>query len=109
MTNYEIISFLLVFAMAVLTVMVLVLRKNMRSFEDAVAKLTVVTAKLDERTSVVSEEMTAMRANIDYINGVLNEKTNQIEQEEKARQLWEDGLANILNYSVDKAKGGEKK
>lgn len=83
-------------------------RDRLKQLEEERVKLLAEIGHLKGTVETLTEEMTALRANVDFVNGELKSTQEHNAVAEKEIQYFNEGLTNILNYSVDKAKGGRK-
>ena len=63
---------------------------------------------LKDEVFAIQDTVHEQNKKIEALEASLKEKQDIISKQEKEIQKWNEGIANIMNYSLDVAKGGNK-
>jgi len=63
---------------------------------------------LKDEVFAIQDTVHEQNKKIEALEASLKEKQDIISEQEKEIQKWNEGIANIMNYSLDVAKGGNK-
>ena len=65
-------------------------------------------AELEERLLITEKTVNTLTEAINDLYGKLREREEELDDKQREIRLWNEGLTNILNYSLETAKGGGK-
>lgn len=67
--------------------------------------LTVEIEKCRAKTDTMEKTIMTLTQAVDELYGKLSDKVENIAEREAEIRKWDEGIANILNYSLDVARG----
>ena len=76
--------------------------------DEAVAKLQNHINDLERDYFALSGELSDMDSKVSQYQKKMDDKADILAEQEKEIRRWNEGVANILNYSLDVAKGDKK-
>lgn len=82
--------------------------KKIAEIGSEVESLEHIVKVLKDELFAVQDEVREQGKKIEALEASLKEKQDIISEQEKEIQKWNEGIANIMNYSLDVAKGGNK-
>ena len=74
-----------------------------------IAKLQQHMAELERDFFALSGELSDVDTKVDQYKQKLDDKTDILTEQAKEIQKWNEGISNIMNYSLDVAKGGDRR
>ena len=63
---------------------------------------------LKSRVEAQSKELAVLTETVAHLMDKIREKEDIIAEQEKEIRKWNEGIANIMNYSLEVAKGGNR-
>lgn len=76
--------------------------------DEEVAKLQKHINDLERDYFALSGEVADVDSKVDMYRKKVDDKVDILEEQEKEIRRWNEGITNIMNYSLDVAKGGNK-
>ena len=82
--------------------------KRIEELETKVETLSHMTKVLRDEVFALSDKLREQDEQIAELTKKLQDKQDIIEEQEKEIRKWNEGIAHIMNYSLDVAKGGAR-